>query len=389
MRERWTHDNGALVVPRARRDQDLEVLGLRVRVVLEPEGPAVLLGPVGRREDEVDALQEERLEGARPGEVPACGRWTARRGGLAARTAMSGAREEGEEKESAEQESAQGCASESSRRRSSSSRGSRGRRPCSGSEQQRTRRTDEHADLAKARVEHLVVLAALAQVLLLGPAGRARSSATSRRRRARETEEGDAPPQVALLVPVQDVALPVDVVRDVLEDGSLLDLLGARLVVDDLDVAAQLGAVVVDGALDDGSDLDVDAELAREVLEGREPVGRGRVRGGRGGEVGVRVRVLGEVPVRWVGNDAALQSEAKGVGRGERQLRETRWGGGEGGEGGRTRKYSGRVTSSAPCSAADRTRSCARWRLICGLSERSSGAEAEVDDDDEANDEHD
>ena len=110
---------------------------------------------------------------------------------------------------------------------------------------------------------------------------------------------------------MQDVALPVDVVRDVLEDGPLLDLLGARLVVDDLDVAAQLGAVVADGALDDGADLDVDAELAREVLEGREPVGRGRVRGGRGGEVGVRVRILGEVPVRWVGNDAALQSEAK------------------------------------------------------------------------------
>ena len=214
--------------------------------MLEAERACVDGGPVRGREDERDVLQEEGLERAGPGEVPACGR------------------------EGARQVSAGRVRDEAERR-------GRGRR-----------RTDEHADPAEARVKHLVVLVPFAQVLLLGP------------------------PQVALLVPVQDVALPVDVARHVLQHGPRLPAgLARRLVDHDVDLAREFVALGVDGALDDGADLDVDAEFAREVLEGREPVGRRGVRGrrrfgGGRGEVGVRVRVLGEVPVGWVGNDARL-----------------------------------------------------------------------------------
>lgn len=196
----------------------------------------------------------------------------------------------------------------------------------------RWRRTDEEADLAEASFKDLVLLVARGEVILLGP------------------------PEVALLVPADDLSVPVDVGRDVLEDRPRLGPFLARLVALDLDFALEPFAFLVDRALDDGSDDDVDFDFFGEVLEGREPVLR---RGGLGRcgvvQVGVGVRVLGEVPVLAFTDDATqLQRNAL------RSLRS----GGKCEERVRT-KYSGKTTSSAPWAAACLAKSCARWKLSC------------------------
>lgn len=140
--------------------------------------------------------------------------------------------------------------------------------------------TDEDADFAEAGVEHLVFLVSGAEVVLLGP------------------------PQVALLVPPDDLSVPVDIGRDVLQNGSGFCPLFARLVVLDLDLALERFPVLVDGAFDNGTDDDVDFDLLGEGLEGREPVLCGGGIGVGGSvQVSVRVRVLGEVPVLGFADD--------------------------------------------------------------------------------------
>jgi hypothetical protein len=141
--------------------------------------------------------------------------------------------------------------------------------------------TDEDADFAEAGVEHLVFLISGAEIVLLGP------------------------PQVALLVPPHDLSVPIDIGRDVLQNGSSFRPLFARLVVLDLDLALERFPVLVDGAFDNGTDDDVDFDLFCEGLEGREPVLCGGGIGiGGSVQVSVRVRVLGEVPVLGFADDS-------------------------------------------------------------------------------------
>ena len=149
--------------------------------------------------------------------------------------------------------------------------------------------TDENADFAEAGVEDLVFLVSGAEIVFLGP------------------------PQIALLVPADDLSVPVDIRRDVLQDRSSFRPLLARLVVLDFDLAFERFPVLVDGAFDNGTDDDVDFDLFCERLEGREPVlGGGGIGIGGSVQVSVRVRVLREVPVLgFADNSTQLSSKLR------------------------------------------------------------------------------
>ncbi len=118
------------------------------------------------------------------------------------------------------------------------------------------------------------------------------------------------PPQVALLVPPYDLSIPIDIGRDVFQNGSSFRSLLARLVILDLDLAFERFPVLVDGAFDNGADDDVDFDLLCERLEGREPVlGGGGIGIGGSVEVSVRARVLREVPVLGFADDSTQLSQ--------------------------------------------------------------------------------